>query len=100
MTTAQLSINFDQPRSYVHTRSRRTDCDTSKAAAKHAVSNKASQERAAIIQAVKASYLGLTGRQVAMVTGIEYHTVQRRISETGLTKTKLIRNGCRVWVAA
>ena len=100
MTTAQLSINFDQPRSFVHTRSRTHDCDTSKQAAKHAVSNKASQERAAIIQAVKTSYIGLTGRQVAMVTGIDYIECQRRLSECGLIKTKLVRDGCRVWVAA
>ena len=86
--------------SFTETRARRTDCDTSKAAAKAAVSRKADSERKAIVAAVKASYLGLTGRQVAMVTGIDYVECQRRISETGLTKTKLVRDGCRVWVSA
>ena len=85
---------------FTETRARRNDCDTSKAAAKAATSHKASAERIAIVAAVKTSYLGLTGRQVAMVTGIDYHTVQRRISEAGLTKTKLVRDGGRVWVAA
>ena len=96
--TAQLSINFE-PTSFLRSRARRNDCDTSKAAAKHAVSNKASAERVAIVAAVKASYLGLTGRQVAMVTGIDYIECQRRLSECGLTKTKLRRDGCAVWVS-
>ena len=84
---------------FVETRARRNDCDTSKDAAKHAVSRKASTERLAIAAAVRASYLGLTGRQVAMVTGIDYHTVQRRISECGLTKTTQRRDGCAVWIS-
>ena len=96
---AQLSINFE-PSSFLRSRARRNDSDTSKEAAKAAVSHKASAERLAIVAAVKTSYLGLTGRQVSMVTGIDYHTVQRRISEAGLTKTKLIRDGGRVWVVA
>jgi len=97
----QLDIYFPiESLSFVQTRSRRDDCDTSKAAAKAATSHKASAERLAIVAAVKTSYLGLTGRQVSMVTGIDYHTVQRRISEAGLTKTKLIRDGGRVWVVA
>ena len=97
--TAQLSINFE-PTSFLRSRARRNDCDTSKDAAKHAVSHKASAERVAIVAAVKASYLGLTGRQVAMVTGIDYIECQRRLSECGLTKTKLRRDGCAVWVGA
>ena len=89
----QLAMNF------VQTRSRNSDCDTSKDAAKHAVSRKASTERVAITAAVKAAVTGLTGRQVAVVTGIDYIECQRRLSECGLTKTKTIRDGCRVWVA-
>ena len=85
--------------SFLQTRSRRNDCDTSKDAAKHAVSTKAGAERIAIVEAVKASFLGLTGRQVAMVTGIDYIECQRRLSECGLTKTKQRRDGCAVWVA-
>ena len=89
----QLSMSFTA------TRSRNTDSETSKVAAKAAVSRKADSERQAIKAAVKASYLGLTARQVAMVTGIDYIECQRRLSECGLTKTKLVRDACRVWVA-
>lgn len=85
--------------SFVDTRSRTGDCDTSKAAAKAAVTRKADGERQAITAAVKRSYLGLTARQIAMVTGIDYYTVQRRVSETGLVKTKKRRDGCAVWEA-
>ena len=60
----QLAISF------VETRSRRTDCDTSKAAAKHAASGKAADERKAIAAAVKGAYAGLTAREAASVTGI------------------------------
>ena len=94
MSTAnQMSIDF------VHTRARRTDGDTSRAAAKHAASCKADMERKAIIAAVKTSFLGLTARQAAMITGIDYIEVQRRISECGLVKTKKRRDGCYVWEA-
>lgn len=82
---------------FVETRSRRTDCDTSKAAAKAAVTRKADGERQAITAAVKRSFLGLTARQIAMVTGIDYIEVQRRVSECGLVKTKKRRDGCAVW---
>jgi hypothetical protein len=34
------------------------------------------------------------------VSGIDYIEVQRRVSECGLTKTKLRRDNCAVWVAA
>ena len=85
--------------SFTNTRARRDDCDTSKDAAKAAASGKANAERLAITKAVKLSYLGLTGRQAALVTGIDYITVQRRISECGLVKTKHRRDGCAVWVA-
>ncbi len=87
----QLAIDFQ------HTRSRRTDGATSRDAAKAAVSRKADGERQAIIAAVKRSYLGLTARQIAMVTGIDYIECQRRVSECGLVKTKKRRDGCAVW---
>lgn len=88
----QLQINF------IHTRARRTDGDTSREAAKHAASHKAATERLAIVAAVKQSFLGLTARQIAMVTGIDYIECQRRVSECGLVKTKKRRDGCAVWV--
>lgn len=83
--------------SFTDTRSRATDSDTSREAAKAAVSRKADRERAAIIAEVKAEPGGLTAREVAHYTGICYITVQRRISECGLTKTDRRRDGCAVW---
>lgn len=87
----QMRIDF------VHTRARRTDGDTSRAAAKHATSRKADRERATIKQLVMNSPRGMTARQVAAVSDIDYYTVQRRISECGLCKTDETRDGCRVW---
>lgn len=87
------------PYSFTETRSRRTDSQTSKDAAKAAVSRKADIERLAIAKAVFGTSAGLTAREAAALTGIDYYTVQRRISETGLTKTAEVRDGCRVWVA-
>jgi len=84
---------------FVHTRARVTDCDTPKTAAKAATTRKADSERIAIAAAVKAAPGGLTAREVADLTGLDYYIVQRRISETGLTKTAEIRDGCRVWSA-
>jgi len=85
---------------FTDTRSRTTDCDTSHAAAKAAVSRKADAERQAIIAVVKAACTGLTAREVAERTGIEWHETSRRISECGLIKTALRRGGCAVWAAA
>lgn len=85
---------------FTETRSRTYDCDTSKTAAKAATTRKADSERIAIIQAVKAAPGGLTAREVASVTGIDYIECQRRLSECGLTKTDLRRDGCAVWRAA
>ena len=90
----QLAIDF------VHTRARRTDCDTSKAAAKAAVTRKADSERMAIKAAVKAAPGGLTAREAAWAASIDYIACQRRIAECGMTKTDAMRDGCRVWVAA
>lgn len=92
----QMSIDF------VHTRARRTDGDTSRAAAKHAASCKADMERNCIHAAVRAAredLHGLTAKEVAAMTNIDYIEVQRRISECGLTKTSERRDGCYVWSA-
>lgn len=84
----------------VFTRYRATDPDTSKAAANHAASAKAVAERLAIYRAIKAAPEGLTAREVATITGIDYFEVQRRISEcAGLVKTAERRDGRRVWRA-
>jgi len=84
---------------FVETRSRCTDGDTSREAAKAAVSRKADYERKLILCAVMDSHNGLTAREVAEWTGIDYIEVQRRISECGLKKTDRRRDGCFVWMA-
>lgn len=84
--------------SFVDTRYRTTDSDTSKAAAKAAVSRKADRERAQIVAAVK-EFGPLTAREVSTWTCIDYIEVQRRISECGLIKTDIRRDGCAVWSA-
>lgn len=84
--------------SFTNTRARRDDVDTSREAAKAAVTRKADAERVLIRRCVGASE-GMTAREVADKTGLDYYTVQRRISETGLTKTKQVRDAARVWVA-
>ena len=96
----QLSLTLEPRLSFVNTRSRSTDGQTSRDAAKAAVSRKADGERARITRIVKNSPYGMTARQVAAVSGIDYIEVQRRISECGLTKTTERRDGCAVWVAA
>ena len=94
----QLAIDFSAL-TFVKTRARRNDIDTSKEAAKHAATRKADAERMAIAAAVKAAPAGLTAREVAWETSIDYIECQRRISECGLHKTTERRNGCAVWVA-
>jgi hypothetical protein len=86
--------------SYIHTKSRRSDSHTSHEAAKFATTGKAGAQRVAIVQAVKSAKNGLTAREVAELTGIDYIAVQRRIAECGLTKTEQSRGGCMVWVSA
>ena len=81
--------------SFVDTRSRFADGQTSRDAAKHAASDKASRERRQIIAAVH--LCPMTAREVAHHTGIEYIECQRRISECGLVKTDERRGGCFVW---
>jgi hypothetical protein len=87
---------------FIQTRSRRTDGETSREAAKAAASGKADLERDCIHAAVRAAredLHGLTAKEVAAMTKIDYIEVQRRISECGLTKTSERRDGCYVWSA-
>lgn len=79
----QLAMPF----SFTDTRSRRTDGDTSREAAKAAVTRKADRERAAITAAVRAAPGGLTAYQVADLIGLDRQETSRRISECGLHKT-------------
>ncbi len=90
--------------SFTDTRYRTTDSDTSKAAAKAAVSRKADRERAAITAAVRAAPGGLTAYQVADLIGLDRQETSRRISECGLHKTGESRPNVgakpgAVWVA-
>jgi hypothetical protein len=91
--TDQMTIDF------ISTRYRSTDPDTSRVAAKNAISRKSDVERMAIRKAVISVLGGLTAREASAVTGIDYNETQRRISECGLGKTKLRRDGCAVWAA-
>ena len=75
------------PLSFTDTRSRRTDGNTSRAAAKAAASLKSDRERIAIREAVKAAPGGLTAYQVADLIGLDRQETSRRISECGLHKT-------------
>lgn len=84
--------------SFVDTRSRATDGQTSRDAAQHAATDKASAERRLIIQAVHLR--PMTAKEVSEYTGLEYIETQRRISECGLVKTEERRDGCFVWKAA
>jgi hypothetical protein len=83
--------------SFVNTRARRNDCDTSKEAAKAAAGQKAAHERTLIRAAVGSARFGLCAKEVARQTGIDFIEVSRRISECGLTKTAMRREGCAVW---
>lgn len=77
-------------------RARRTDPQTSKDAAKHALSAKAAGERKAIYESLKAG--DKTAKQVATDTGIDYIEVQRRKSEiAGIGPTGARLDGCEVW---
>jgi DNA-directed RNA polymerase specialized sigma24 family protein len=88
--------------SFVDTRSRRTDADTSKEAAKHAASAKSALQRIAIRKALLHVYpRGLTAKELAQATGIPYDDVKRRVSESGGTRRETERrDGCAAWVAS
>lgn len=84
--------------SFVETRSRSTDGETSKEAARNASNNKAAGERIKIARCIAQE--PMTAREVSNLTGIDYHTTQRRISEAaGIFKTTEKRDGCFVWAA-
>ena len=86
--------------SFVSTRARNTDPQTSRDAAQHAASTKASAERIAIRQALVNFKPGLTAREIAAATGIDFYEVSRRISEVaGISRTGERRDGCAVWAA-
>jgi hypothetical protein len=99
MNTLPIEM-FDRPRrTFIETRSRNTDGQASRDAAKAAASCEANCQRTTITATVKASSAGLTAREVGLLAGLPYYTVQRRISECGLTKTSERRDRCAVWSA-
>jgi len=87
--------------SFAATRARRTDPDTSREAAKNAATRKSEEERIAIRKALDGCLTGLTPREIAARTCIDYIEVQRRISEcAGIERTGDRRDGCAVWRVA
>ena len=81
-------------------RARKHDSSTSHdAAARTEADHKTHLQRQSIKAAV--SYLdGATAREISRVTGIDFISVSRRLSEiAGLYKTDDERDGCKVWKA-
>jgi hypothetical protein len=91
--------------SFTDTRARRTDGQTSRDAARHAATGKAAEDRLSILRALQlhnkvTGSAGLTAKELVGYTGLDYFTVQRRISEVaGIEKTAERRDGCFVWKA-
>lgn len=81
-------------------RYRNTDPGTSKDAASAANKPGAIAQRAMILAELQAHPDGWTGKELAHRLRINYHSVQRRISEVqGIRRNGLQREGCAVWVA-
>ena len=86
--------------SFVDTRSHAGDPQTSRDAAFNAVTAKADSVRKIIYQAVKAS-AGMTAREIAAQTGIDFVAINRRMSEVGgIKRNGIKRDGCAAWVMA
>lgn len=94
----QMTIDF-ATLSFIKTRARRTDPQTSKDAAKQAATAKCAAERDLIVKAVRESAAGLTAKEIADITGLDYFkSVQKRKSECfGIVETDRRRDGCAVW---
>lgn len=87
---------------FVETRSRRSDPESSKLAAKHATGGKAAELRLKIQAAIKWDALcsgdGLTAKDLARDLGESFYDVSRRISEcAGIKKSGTMRDGCMIW---
>lgn len=93
-----LPITLIERPGFVRTRARLTDGETSHEAAHAAASRKAAEERRSIYACI-AKHGGKTAMEVSTLTDIDYIEVQRRISECGLTKTAVKRDGRYVWEA-
>ena len=86
--------------SFVQTRARNTDVQTSHIAASNATGLKAAYERLQIRKAIVGSS-GLTGKEVASKLGMPFVVVSRRISEVhGIKRNGDRRDNSAVWVGA
>ena len=86
--------------SFVQTRARTSDEQTSHIAASNAIGLKAAYERLQIRKAIVGSS-GLTGKEVASKLGMPFVVVSRRISEVhGIKRNGERRDNSSVWVAA
>jgi hypothetical protein len=89
----QLAMDF------VSTRARTVDPETSKEAAKAAITDAACAMRRLILQSLRL-HGPQTAREISLREGLEYIATQRRISEVGfIEKTPDVRDGCHVWQA-
>ena len=83
--------------SYTETRYHSNDPETSVSAAQAAVSQKACGTRLTILSTIE-FYGPLTGREISEIANIDYHEVQRRLSEiAGICRNGDVRSGCKVW---
>jgi hypothetical protein len=88
--------------SFVDTRARSTDGQTSRAAAKTAASGKAADLRRTLQSELKVRHVyglgGQTARELSASLRADYYDVQRRLSETAnIRKTGEVRDGAMVW---
>ena len=82
--------------SFTKTRARTNDPSTSHAAAKHAATGRAAQQRLAIVAALN-RYGPMTDPEIASFSGVSYHDVARRRKECGAVATGMVKNGRNVW---
>jgi len=79
-------------------RARRSDSSTSHDAAARAEADYKTHYQRQAIRAAVSFADGATAKELVTLTGIEYYTVQKRLSEVlGLYKTDDERDGCKVW---
>lgn len=84
-------------RSFVSTRHRSADIDTSRLAAQSAASQTASERRLRIRKALAEGGC-MTYKEIAKYTGIDGIEVARRLSEIGgIERMEESRDNCRLW---
>jgi hypothetical protein len=88
--------------SFVETRARRKDPESSKIAAKNAAGGKAGELRRRIANGLQmraiCGFEGLTAKEMAELLHEDFYAVSRRLSETAnIRKTGVMRDGGMVW---